>query len=189
MAANRNNPRHGIAEGTRVRLTDPPGTQVPYGAVGIAEGAPADSGLFWAQFPQGRMHTRVSEVEILAGDPDLTEIERLLAEIADLDERLDRAHAALQAERFKGVPRFSEGDVVLVPRNLFGKVRMTPAQIGTVHLDYSSGTFGTGEPWENKTVSYSVYFRQQDGTFGGGSQGYYHDQVQPAPQPDQETPS
>ena len=54
-----------IEQGTRVRLTDPPGTKVPYGAVGIAEGPPGSGGLFWVQFPQGRMHTRISEVEVV----------------------------------------------------------------------------------------------------------------------------
>ena len=54
-----------ITEGTRVRLTDPPGTKVPYGAVGVAEEAPGAGGLFWATFPQGRMHTRRSEVKIV----------------------------------------------------------------------------------------------------------------------------
>jgi hypothetical protein len=177
-----------IAQGTRVRLTGPPGTRVPYGAVGTAEGPPGDGGLFWAQFPQGRMHTRIGEVEIVhePGTPGQSETDRLLAEIAGLEDRLDRAHAALQAERFRGVPRFSEGDVVLVPRNLFGKVRMTPARIGAVHLDYSSGTSATGEPWENRTIWYSVYLRQADGTFGSSSQSYYHDQVQPVPQAGQE---
>ncbi len=54
-----------IMAGTKVRLTDPPGTKVPYGAVGIAEEAPNSNGLFWVQFPQLRMHTRVSEVEVV----------------------------------------------------------------------------------------------------------------------------
>jgi hypothetical protein len=54
-----------IREGTKVRLIDPPGTKVPYGTIGIADEEPGDSGLFWVRFPQGRMHTRVSEVEIV----------------------------------------------------------------------------------------------------------------------------
>ena len=53
-----------IKAGTRVRLIHPPGTGFPYDAVGVAQEAPGDSGLFLVQFPQARMHTRVSEVEI-----------------------------------------------------------------------------------------------------------------------------
>lgn len=55
-----------ITAGTKVRLVNPPGIKVPYGTVGVAEEAPGAGGLFWVQFPQMRMHTRVSEVEILA---------------------------------------------------------------------------------------------------------------------------
>jgi hypothetical protein len=54
-----------IREGTKVRLIDPPGAKVPYGAIGIAEGEPGDGDLFWARFPQGRMDVRVCEVEII----------------------------------------------------------------------------------------------------------------------------
>ena len=54
-----------ITEGTRVRLIDPHGTKVRYGAEGVADGPPNSSGLFWATFPAGSMHTRVSEVEII----------------------------------------------------------------------------------------------------------------------------
>ena len=57
--------RPGITAGTVVRLVDPPGTAVPYGALGTAEGPPSISGLFWVQFPERRMHTRTSEVEIV----------------------------------------------------------------------------------------------------------------------------
>lgn len=57
-------------EGTRVRLIDPPGSKVPYGAVGVAEGPPLAGGLFWVQFPQGRMDVRVSEVEIVRDDAE-----------------------------------------------------------------------------------------------------------------------
>ena len=64
--ASRPEPRvtFGIGKGTKVRLVSPPGTKVPYGAIGTAGEAPGAGGLFWAVFPQGRMHTRVSEVEI-----------------------------------------------------------------------------------------------------------------------------
>ena len=55
----------GIVKGTRVKLVDPPGRRVPFGAIGTAEEAPNSSGLFWVQFPQMRMHTRVSEVEVV----------------------------------------------------------------------------------------------------------------------------
>lgn len=59
-----------IREGTRVRLINPPGTKFSYGDIGVAEGPPNSSGLFWAQFPAGSMHTRVSEVEIVRDEAE-----------------------------------------------------------------------------------------------------------------------
>lgn len=110
-----------------------------------------------------------------------TEIERLQAEQAELRQHLDKVNAAILAERFKDVPRLAAGDLVLVPRTLFGKIKWWPAKISYVYLNYSSGEDAHGEPWENRQVSYSVYLRQKDGTFGGSSEGYYASQVQLIP--------
>lgn len=110
-------------------------------------------------------------------------IGQLQAEIADLSARLEQAQAALLAERFRDVPRLSEGDLVLVPRKLFGKTRLWPARIGRVHLSWNAGTDAHGIRWENRTVSYAVFLQQQDGTYGGSSHGYYHSEVQPVPPP------
>jgi hypothetical protein len=112
------------------------------------------------------------------------EVERLQATIRDLRERLEQAESMLLAERFKGVPHYNRGDIVLVPRKLFGNVRWWPARIDGVHFRYSSGEDASGNPWERHSVSYSVFYRQADGTFGGASQGYYHSEVQDAPAED-----
>lgn len=109
------------------------------------------------------------------------EIERLKAEIEDLSGRLTALQAELLAERFKDIPRLATGTIVLVPRKLFGKVKWWPAKIVYVYLDYSSGIMG-GEPWEKHLVSYSVCLRQQDGTFGGDTQGYYASEILPVPE-------
>jgi hypothetical protein len=115
-------------------------------------------------------------------EPAAATEDQLLAEIASLEDQLDRAHAALQAERFKDVPRYSKGDIILVPRKLFGKITPWAAQIATVHLDYSAGAVRGGKRWETRLVSYSVFLRRPDGTFGGASEGYRHDEVRLAPQ-------
>jgi hypothetical protein len=109
------------------------------------------------------------------------EIERLKAEIADLSGQLTALQDALLAERFKDVPRLAIGDIVLVPRKLFGKVKWWRAQIVYVYLEYSSGTMD-GRPWEKHLVSYSVCLQQKDDTFGGDTQGYYAGEVQPVPE-------
>lgn len=105
-------------------------------------------------------------------------IERLQAEVRAFTERIREAEAEITEIRFKDVPRYERGALVLVPRRLFGAIRPWPARIEFVHLDYSSGTNSEGVPWESRTVSYSVSLQGKDGSFGGSTEGYYHDQVQ-----------
>lgn len=107
---------------------------------------------------------------------DPVRVEELKTEIAALEERLAAARKELLDERFKGVFRYERGTVVLVPRMLFGKVKMWPARIVGVHLEYGSG-IADGKPWENKVVSYSVFLQQKDGEFGGSSEGFWHKDV------------
>jgi hypothetical protein len=109
-------------------------------------------------------------------------IEELQAEKSALRARIAEIDREILAIQFEGVPRYSEGDLVIVPRQLFGKIKQWPAKIGYVNLSYSSGTMRDGEPWENKTVSYGVFLQQADGTYGGSSKGYYHAEVQKAPE-------
>jgi hypothetical protein len=105
-------------------------------------------------------------------------IEELMSEIAALSARLEAAREELLEERFRGVPRYPEGTVVLVPRMLFGKTRMWPALIRAVHLRYSSGHLRSGEGWENKIVSYSVSYELRDGSdFSGETVGARHSEV------------
>jgi hypothetical protein len=107
--------------------------------------------------------------------------DELRAEIHRLAGELHAAQEALTQEQFRDVPRLAAGTEVLVPRKLFGKARMWPAKIAGVHLRYTSGTDGRGEPWENKLVSYSVFLQQKDGKYGGSTVGYYANEVQLPP--------
>lgn len=109
-------------------------------------------------------------------------VEALRAEKNALLARVNEIDREILAEQFRGVERYSEGDIVLVPRQLFGKTRMWPGKIAGVHLTYNSGEMRDGKPWENKIVSYSVYLQQADGTYGGSSKGYYHREVQKVPE-------
>lgn len=109
-------------------------------------------------------------------------IEELENEIRTLSDRLRAAQAELLEEQCAGAPRYERGTVVLVPRMLFGSTRMWPARIEGVNLHYASGEDAKGVPWEKKTVSYSVYLKQKDGSFGGSSAGYYHSEVRLAPE-------
>ena len=112
---------------------------------------------------------------------DTTKIEALEAEIDALRRRLGEAKDELLQERFADhPPKYKVGDVVLVPRKLFGQRKLWPAKISAVHLDYSSGIWtgrGTGshqeagEPWENWSISYSYYLQAKDGSFSGVSNG------------------
>lgn len=110
----------------------------------------------------------------------MSKIDDLTAEIDALQRRLKEAEAELLNERFADVPRrFAVGDVVLVPRMLFGKCKWWPAQVVGVHLRHNSGTYKTGEDWETKVVSYSVYYEDKDGNYTGSSHGFYDNQIEP----------
>jgi hypothetical protein len=125
----------------------------------------------------------VAEMDRLSPGGPPGEIERLETEIATLARRMTAAEEALTAERFRDVPRYAEHDLVLVPRKLFGKTRLWPARIARVHLTYGAGVAPSGEPWEHKTVTYSVYLKQRDGSFGGTSEGYHHADIWPRDRP------
>lgn len=118
----------------------------------------------------------------------MSKLDELLAEQArlgtELDEAKKRYAAAAQAvleERFTDVPRHAQDDVILVKRKLFGKEKWWLARVAAVHLRYLSGTDAAGKSWENKIVSYSVFLQQKDGSFGGSSEGYYHNDTAPLP--------
>lgn len=113
-------------------------------------------------------------------------LDELLAEAArrrairdEAQRLLDDADQAVMQERFRDVPRYAYGDIILVRRKLFGETRLWPAEVALVHLDYRSGEDVNGKPWENKIVSYAVYLQQKDGTFGGTSVGFYHSETAP----------
>ncbi len=88
-----------LTAGTRVRLMDPPGSRVPFGTVGIALEAPNNSGQFWAQYPQGRMHTRTSEVQVLPrtkrgeADADIALIRRAKEDALGRDDHVAASEA------------------------------------------------------------------------------------------------
>jgi hypothetical protein len=91
--------------------------------------------------------------------------------------RLDKADQAVLEERFRDVPRYARGDVILVKRKLFGRVQLWPARVESVNLRYGSGTFGSGEPWEYKIISYSVRHLLKDGSWDPEDHGYEHSET------------
>lgn len=113
-------------------------------------------------------------------DQLVAEAEVARREAAEAKARLHEVEEAVLMERFKDIERFKEGDIVLVPRKLFGEHKMWPAKIREVQLNYNSGTHRTGDPWESMSVSYLVFLKQKDGTFSGSSKGFFHQDVAPA---------
>jgi hypothetical protein len=119
----------------------------------------------------------------------IAERDRLQEEVTATQARLDVTEDALLEERFRGWERFQEGDIILVPRKLFGKRTMWPARIYRVRLNYTEGInpdtaiFGdeAGQPWSHQEIWYTVFLKQKDGTFGGTSTSVDHREVQPAP--------
>lgn len=109
---------------------------------------------------------------------DANRIEELQAKVRTLTERIREAEAEITEIRFKDVPRYERGALVLVPRTLLGEVRPWAARIQRVNLQYLEGTDAGGGSWESRTVAYSVCLQQKDGSFGGSTEGYCHDQVQ-----------
>jgi hypothetical protein len=119
----------------------------------------------------------------------IAERDRLHQEKIEAQARLDDAEQAVLEERFKDYERFQVGDVILVPRKLFGKTVWWPAKIAAVTLHYNEGWYGEnyspdpGGHWENMYASYTVFLKQKDDTFGGSSTGFYHNEVQASPEP------
>lgn len=109
--------------------------------------------------------------------------EELKSEINALNARLKAARAELQEERFRDVPRYERGLVVLVPRMLFGKQKLWPARIEAVNFHYNAGTMASGEDWETKVVSYAVRYELKDGSgFSDTTEGAWHKDVVLRPQ-------
>jgi hypothetical protein len=125
----------------------------------------------------------------------MTKLEELIAErnrvytqLLVIQDRLEKAENAVLEERFVGVDRYQQGDIVLVPRKLFGQIKQWPAKIAQVRLHYSEGTYKdddryewSGQQWSHQYITYTVFLQQKDGTFGGTSAGFDHDKVQPMP--------
>jgi hypothetical protein len=122
------------------------------------------------------------------------ELDRLLAILQEIAEELKAVQARYQAvsqavleERFRDMPQFAKGDIILVPRKLFGRIRMWPAKVESVNLHFIEGNRGEnyepdpGGHWESKSVSYTVFLKHSDGEFSGSSQGFYHSEVAPLP--------
>jgi len=112
-------------------------------------------------------------------DELLAEATRLRGEFETAQQRLLEADQAVLVERFKDDEKFAEGDIVLVPRKLFGERKMWPARIAQVFLRYNSGTYRDGQPWESKSISYRVYLQAKDGTFSGAAKVFYHQDLEP----------
>jgi hypothetical protein len=124
----------------------------------------------------------------------MQELERLLEEASKLrqesreaEKRLQEAEQAVLAERFKDWPQYKVGDVVLVPRKLFGEIKMWPAQIRYVKLNYEEGWYretykaNPGGHWESQRIYYTVVLQQKDGKFTGTTDAFGHDQVMAVP--------
>jgi hypothetical protein len=115
----------------------------------------------------------------------LAEAQRIKEERDDAQRRLDAAEEAVLKERFKDFDQYHEGDIILVPRKLFGEKKWWPAQILAVRLNYSEGRYADtykpdpGGHWENLSISYTVRLQAKDGTFTGKNDGFYHNEVQP----------
>lgn len=123
-----------------------------------------------------------------------TELERLLdqlatakRECAEADQRRHAIEEAVLDERFRDWDLFAVGDIVLVPRKLFGKTKMWPAKISAVHREYREGHYpdtyqdDPGGYWDSQIASYTVFYKQADGSFGGSSNGVYHGNVEADP--------
>src|SRR4051812_25421546 len=117
-------------------------------------------------------------------DELIAEAERLREEANEAAQRANMANEAVLLERFKDFERFKEGDMILVPRKLFGETHMWPARVERVHLKYNSGTYAhgpqEGESWESQSIAYTVRLRKQDGTFNSTTEGRSHHEVQAA---------
>jgi hypothetical protein len=122
---------------------------------------------------------QMSKLEELITERDRIQIERIA-----IQDRLDEVEDALLEERFRGYDRYQEGDIILVPRKLFGDMKWWPAKIERVTLHYNEGTWGPhadepGKPWSNQAIWYRVFLQQKDGKFTGTSKAFDHNQVRP----------
>lgn len=123
-------------------------------------------------------------------DELIDEARRLREVVAEAQARLDVAERAVLEERFRDEPRYAEGDIVLIPRKLFGQKKWWPAKIRWVQLRYTEGLnpnteiFGdeAGQIWSHQEIVYTVFLQQKDGSFGGTSSSFYHSEVQAAPE-------
>jgi len=126
----------------------------------------------------------MSEIEALKA-----EVERCRRVAQEAEQALEQAEQDLLRERFKDWDQYKEGDIVLVPRKLFGKRVMWPAKVTQVYLRYSEGWYQddgrhewSGEHWENQHISYQVFYLDKDTMTvkpGTTSAGVAHDQVRP----------
>jgi hypothetical protein len=116
-------------------------------------------------------------------DELIAEATRLRDEANAAVARANEADQAVLVERFKDWPQYREGDIVLVPRKLFGERKMWPARVEQARLKYNTGTYGhgdrAGQPWETMSIAYTVTFKAADGTFTGQREGYHHYDVHP----------
>jgi hypothetical protein len=118
----------------------------------------------------------------------IAERDRLQEEVKAAQARLDAADNAVLEERFKDDDRYQVGDIILVPRKLFGQIKWWPAKITAVRLDYNEGTYAeddrfdwSGQHWSHRNIWYTVTLQTKDGAFTGGSDAFEHKQVQAAP--------
>jgi hypothetical protein len=120
----------------------------------------------------------------------LAEESRLREEYNDAKSRLDEIKQAVLEERFAGVDRFAVGNIILVPRKLFGNEVMWPARVESVTLHHAEGRWSDtyekdpGGHWESLNISYGVYLQQRDGTYSGSrsSNSFWHHEVARAPE-------
>jgi hypothetical protein len=99
---------------------------------------------------------------------------------APIDAKLAAAEAALEEERFRDLPQYAVGTVVVVPRVIFGKQVSWPAKITDVVRYYYEGRLRGGEPYRTRYVSYRVVYTLRDGR--QVSDSFQHKQVALAPE-------
>lgn len=123
-------------------------------------------------------------------DKLIADRDRIQEEVNEAKARLHAAEGAVMMERFRDVERYKKGDVVLVPRKLFGEKRWWPARIEEVMLNFNEGWYAeTYEPdpggyWQTLGVTYRVILQEKDGSYGRKHDSFRHSQVEPAPADD-----
>jgi hypothetical protein len=113
--------------------------------------------------------------------PRPEEVDRLTQEtaywrkkVADARACLEHAEQVLLEEHFRGVSRYSVGDVILVKKAYFDQERLVQAKVIAVNLHLG---WRATDRTPVKSVSYSVQLRRKDGQLNAFSDGFWDREV------------